>query len=207
MGEKRKRCGALCGDTKVWLFCSGAGAPQQTSLVQSYGRGIYKPFFKKSFSKCTSDKRQSQKWLHLQAGTYQEDSFAVAAPSCLQHKRGKQPLQEKKKKKRQYFHLKAGRKHARQFVCGPKAAHLRQKGKLYLFNFPRQTSHNSEHSFAISCKELSFSCCNLCSFISSLPSPLLLSLSITRPIHGYPLKCPICRGVAVLAFTSSYRTF
>lgn len=32
----------------------------------------------------------------MQAGTYQAESFAVAAPSSLQHKGGKQTLYEKK---------------------------------------------------------------------------------------------------------------
>lgn len=95
-------------------------------------------------------------------------------------------------KKRQHFHLKAGRKDARQFVCGHKAAHSRQKGKLYQCNFPRQTSHNSERPFAVSRNELPFSRCGLHSFIAFPPSPLLLSLLITRPIHGHPLKCPVC---------------
>lgn len=57
--------------------------------------------------------------------------------------RRKQPLHEKKTA----FPLKGGAKGWRQFVCGHKAAHLRQKGKLYQCNFPRQTSHKSELPF------------------------------------------------------------
>lgn len=195
------------GTQKCGSFAAVLVLPSRPPWCRATGEAFISHFSKKAFPnvplisvkarngytcKLVRTRKTVLLWLHLRVYNTKE---------------GNSPCRKKKKKKRQYFHLKAGRKHARQFVCGPKAAHLRQKGKLYLFNFPRQTSHNSEHSFAISCKELSFSCCNLCSFISSLPSPLLLSLSITRPIHGYPLKCPICRGVAVLTFTSSYRTF
>lgn len=185
------RSGALCRDAEVQLLCSGADAPQQTSLMQHYVWGVYKPFFQKAspnmplISSKASDghtcrlvrtRQRVLPWLHLHLYSTKE---------------GNRP---RMKKKKQHFHLKAGRKDARQFVCGHKAAHLRQKGKLYQCNFPRQTSHNSERPFAVSRNELPFSCCGLHSFIAFPPSPLLLSLLITRPIHRHPLKCPVCRG-------------
>ena len=133
---------------------------------------------------------QGQWWPHLQAGRYWAEFFCGCTFIFMAQRRETALT----RKKRHYFHLKAGLKNARQFVSGHKATHSRQKGKLYQCNFPRQTSHNSEHPFAVSCKELPFSCCNLRSFISPPPSPPLLSLPITRPIHGHPMKCPICRG-------------
>lgn len=149
------------------LLCSGAGAPQQTSLVQCYVRGIYKPFFQKAFpnmlriSSKASDGHTCRLvgtgqrvllWLHLRLYGTKEGNSACT-------------------KKRQHFHLKAGRKNARQFVCGRKAAHSRQKGKLYQCNFPRQISRNSE---------------------SLLPSPAMsFPLAVAISGHSFP-PLPLC---------------
>lgn len=177
------------GTQKCSSFVAELVLPKRSSCTLLNVRCLW-AIFPQSFPKHASGKPQGQRWSHVQTGRYWQSDLLWLDPCLYNTKEGNSPCT----KGMQHFHWNAGQKDSRQFVCGHKAAHLRQKGKLYQCNFPRQTRHKSERPFPSPASSFPLAAASSAhSFPPLPPSPPLLSLPTARPIHGHPLKCPICR--------------